>query len=322
MKYPPTSRRFRFGVMAEHARTPATLLETARRAEAAGYATILLRDHFIEEPFGHQLAPLLALASVAAATSTVRIGTLVLANDYRHPVVVAKEIATLDCFSGGRVELGLGPGFSVPEYTQAGIPLDSGRTRIDRLQESLQVINGLWADGPCTFHGQHYTIDGLDRYPKPVQRSRPPLLAAGGGRRILSMAAREADIVGILSAPIVNGLITDDPSPRLPESVEQKVSWIREAAGERLASLELSIVASFVVTEAPIEAAAELARMRGWQSVSPEQIRSTPSQLIGTHEHIIEGLLERRERYGISYIVVSDAELDAVAPIVARLTDR
>src|ERR1700730_5447628 len=141
-----TNRRFPFGVLAEHSITPHALLETARRAEAAGYSTLLIRDHFIEEPFGHQLAPLTALASVAAATSTLRVGTLVLDNDYRYPVIVAKEMATLDGFSGGRVELGLGAGFSVPEYAQAGMPFDSSGTRIDRLQEALRVIKGLWAD--------------------------------------------------------------------------------------------------------------------------------------------------------------------------------
>jgi len=231
MTHPLTNRRFRFGVLAEHSITPDALLDTARRAEAAGFSTLLVRDHFIEEPFGHQLAPFTALASVAAVTSTLRVGTLVLANDYRHPVIVAKEMATLDYLSGGRVELGMGAGFSVPEYQQAGLLLHSAGTRIDRLQESLRIITGLWTDEPCTFHGQHYTIDSLNGYPKPMQGPRPPLLVAGGGRRILSMAAREADIVGLLSAPIVNGLITDDPTPRLPESVDQRVNWIRAAAG-------------------------------------------------------------------------------------------
>jgi|SRR5579859_5708485 len=315
-------RPFRFGVLAEHSTTPTTFVDTARRAEAAGYAIVLIRDHFIEEPFGHQLAPFTALANAAAATSTLRVGTLVLANDYRHPVVVAKETATLDGFSGGRVELGLGAGFSVPEYHQAGLPLDPGGTRIDRLAESLQVIKAVWAAEPCTFHGAHYTIDGLRGYPTPVQQSQPPLLVAGGGRRILSMAARAADIVGLLSAPIVNGLITDDPRSRLPERVDEKVGWIRAAAGERFDQLELSIVASISVTEDRKQAAAEVARQRRWQTVSPEQIVSMPSQLIGTHEEIVDALLERRERYAISYIVVSDADLDTAAPIVARLAGR
>jgi probable F420-dependent oxidoreductase len=314
-----STRRFRFGVLAEHSITPRALLETARRAEAAGYSTLLIRDHFIEQPFGHQLAPLTALASVAAATSTLRLGTLVLANDYRHPVLVAKEMATLDGLSGGRVELGLGAGYSVPEYQQAGLPFDAPRTRIDRLAESLQVVKGLWADEPCTFRGQHFTIDGLDGYPKPVQRPRPPILVAGGGRRILSLAAREADIVGLLSAPIVDGVITDDPASRLAESVDQRVSWIREAAGARFEQLELSIVASIVVTDDQQRAAAELAQQRSWQAVSPGQILSMPTQLIGSREQIVEGLLARRERYDISYIVVSDSQLDIAAPILARL---
>jgi len=319
MTHPLTNRRFRFGVLAEHSITPDALLDTARRAEAAGFSTLLVRDHFIEEPFGHQLAPFTALASVAAVTSTLRVGTFVLANDYRHPVIVAKEMATLDYLSGGRVELGMGAGFSVPEYQQAGLLLHSAGTRIDRLQESLRIITGLWTDEPCTFHGQHYTIDSLNGYPKPMQGPRPPLLVAGGGRRILSMAAREADIVGLLSAPIVNGLITDDPTPRLPESVDQRVSWIRAAAGARFEQLELSIVAAIRVTDDRDAAAADIAHQRSWRAVSSAQILSMPSQLVGTLEQIVEGLLERRARYGISYIVVSDSDMDAAAPIVARL---
>jgi len=315
-------RPFRFGVLAEHSVIPRSLLETARRAEAAGFATLLLRDHFIQEPFGHQLGPITALASVAAATTTLRIGTLVVANDYRHPVVVAKEFATLDQFSDGRVELGLGAGFSVPEYARAGIPLDSARTRIDRLEESLRVIKGLWADGPCTFRGQHYTVDGLEAYPRPLQQPRPPLLVAGGGRRILSMGAREADSISLLSAPIVNGRIRDDAASRLPESLEERLGWIRAAAEQRLPQLELSLVGSIRVTQHPLQAAEDVGRAHRWHATSAEQILSMPSQLIGCPAAIVEALHERRERYGITYVILSDADLDSAAPIVAQLAGR
>src|SRR5262250_1143445 len=147
-------RPFRFGLLGESVRSAKELVETARRAEEAGFATFLLRDHFIEEPFGHQLAPLTALATVAGATSRLRVGSLVLANDYRHPVVLAKEVATLDALSGGRVELGLGAGFSQAEYAQAGLRFDSPGVRVDRLEEALRVLKGLFAAGPLTFAGK------------------------------------------------------------------------------------------------------------------------------------------------------------------------
>jgi probable F420-dependent oxidoreductase len=252
----------------------------------------------------------------------LRVGTLVLANDYRNPVIVAKEMATLDQLSRGRVELGLGAGFSVPEYHQAGMKLESARTRIDRLAESLRIIKGLWRDEPCTFRGEHYAVDGLDAYPKPAQQPLPPILVAGAGRRILSLAAREANIVALLAAPIVNGVITDDGTPRLASSVDQRVTWIRDAAGARFDQLELSIVASVIVTEDPYGAADELAQRRGWHAVSAAQVLAMPSQLIGSREQIVDGLLSRRERHGISYIVISDAQMEAAAPIVSRLAGR
>ena len=158
------------------------MLETARRAEDSGYSTFLLRDHFIEEPFGHQLATLTALATVAGATKELRVGSLVLSNDYRHPVMLAKEIATLDVLSNGRVELGLGAGFSKAEYDGAGIPFDPPGARVDRLEESIHVLKGLVGDGPLTFAGKHYAVTGLDTFPKPVQRAAPPSAAPDRGR--------------------------------------------------------------------------------------------------------------------------------------------
>src|SRR5213593_2376338 len=173
--------RFRFGLLGENVRSATELMETARRAEAAGFATFLLRDHFIDKPFGHQLAPLVALATVAAATETLRVGSLVICNDYRHPVLLAKEVATLDLLSGGRFELGLGAGFSQTEYEQAGIPYDRPGVRVDRLAEALRVFKGLFSAGPFTFAGRFYTVTGLNAFPKPVQQPHPPILVGAGG---------------------------------------------------------------------------------------------------------------------------------------------
>src|SRR2546422_4985532 len=167
--------RFRFGLLGENVRSATELMETARRAEAAGFATFLLRDHFIEEPFGHQLAPLAALATVAAATERLRVGSLVVCNDYRHPVLLAKEVATLDLVSGGRFELGLGAGFSRSEYEAAGLPFDPPGVRVGRLEEALQVVKGVFGAAPFTFAGRFYTVTKLDSFPKPVQRPHPPI---------------------------------------------------------------------------------------------------------------------------------------------------
>ena len=313
------TRAFRFGVFGENARSPEALLDTARRAEQAGYATFLIRDHFIEEPFGHQLAPLTALATVAAATTSLRVGSLVLSNDYRHPAMLAKEIATLDALSGGRVELGLGAGFSKAEYAGAGIPFDPPGVRVDRLEESIQVLKGLFGATPFTFAGKHYAVTGLDGYPKPVQRPHPPILIGAAGNRMLSIAAREADIIGFQTVSTAHGAMTDDPNGRLASTVRERVDQVRRIAGERFDRIELSLVATVVLTERRRQAAERLARERGWSGMSVEHVLEMPSVFIGPVDHIADEMRVRRARYGFSYYVVLDRALDTVAPLVQRL---
>ena len=311
--------RFRFGLLGENVRSATELMETARRAEAAGFATFLLRDHFIQEPFGHQLAPLAALATVAAATARLRVGSLVLCNDYRHPVLLAKEVATLDVLSGGRFELGLGAGFSRPEYEAAGLPYEPPGVRVDRLAEALQVFKGLFGAAPFTFAGRFYSVTKLDAFPKPVQRPHPPILVGAGGRRMLAIAAREASIIGIQTASVRTGRNVPDPSGLLAETIAEKVGWIRQQAGARFDDIELSIVSSVVVTEHQRAAAERLARERGWEGLAVERVLEMPSIFIGSVDQIVDEMQKRRERYGISYYVVSDRSLEMVAPIVARL---
>src|SRR5712691_641857 len=241
------ARPFRFGVFGETARSRGTLLDTARRAEDSGYATFLIRDHFIEEPFGHQLAPLTALATVAGATTGLRVGSLVLANDYRHPVILAKEVATLDVLSNGRVKLGLGAGFSQAEYDRAGIRFDPPGVRVDRLEEAIHVLKGLFAAGPLTFAGKHYSVTHFDSFPKPVQRPHPPILVGAAGKRMLSIAAREADIIGFQTVSTQNGVVSNDPRVRLAPVVAQKVEQVRHMAGDRFDRIELSMVATVII---------------------------------------------------------------------------
>jgi probable F420-dependent oxidoreductase len=296
------------------------LFGTARRAEQHGYATFLLRDHFVAEPFGHQLAPLAALTAVAAATSTIRVGTLVLDNDYRHPVLLAKEAATLDLLSGGRLELGIGAGWLREEYAAAGMAFDPPGVRVGRLAESLRVLKGLFAGAPLDFAGDYYTIDGLAAFPLPAQRPHPPLLVGAGSRRMLGIAGREADIVGILPKALPDGTISDDLAERTPETLKRKVAWVREAAGER--DVELSAMISPVIAADRRAAAERYAVERGWGAAAAEQVLAMPGTFVGTVERIVELMLDRREELGFSYYVVSDADLAAFAPVVERLAGR
>src|SRR5436190_23841179 len=185
-------RPFRFGVIAPKCGSGKELTEWARQAEALGYSSLFVPDHFID----HDLAPTVALGHVAAVTDTLRVGPLVLGNDYKHPVVLAREMATLDLLSAGRLELGVGAGWMTADYEQAGMPLDRPGGRIARLAESIAILKGLFAPGPFTFHGQHYQVRDLDGAPKPVQQP-VPFLIGGGGPKILGLAAREAQIVGV-----------------------------------------------------------------------------------------------------------------------------
>jgi len=310
---------FRFGVFAEGVRSREALLDTAPRAEDGGFATFLIRDHFIAEPFGHQLAPLTALATVAAATRTLRIGSLVFANDYRHPVMLAKEVATLDVLSEGRFELGLGAGFSRAEYEQAGIAFDPPPVRVERLSEALHVVKGLFSDAPFTFAGTYYSVSSLNGFPKPLQRPHPPILVGAASSRMLSIAARHADIVGLQTVSTTRGVVAQDSKVRSANAVSEKIEQIRQVAGARFEDIELSTVASVIMTDHRREAAERFARDRGWGDIVADEVLEMPSVFIGTVDHMVDEMQGRRERYGISYYVFFDHLMDSVAPLVTRL---
>src|SRR5262245_8132972 len=241
-------RPFRFGVLAESAQTAEQLLDTARRAEDAGFSILLIRDHLVQDPFPHQLGPLTALAAVASATRTLRVGTLVISNDFRHPAVLAKEVATLDVLSGGRVELGMGAGFLRRDYDEAGLPFDEPRDRVGRLEEALRLLKALFGPDPVTHHGQHYAVERLDGFPKPVQRPHPPLQVAAARPRMLAIAAREADIVSLQTVSTAGGVLTDDPAGRSAGAVADQIARLRDAAGDRFDQLALSTTAAMART--------------------------------------------------------------------------
>jgi probable F420-dependent oxidoreductase len=221
--------------------------------------------------------------------------------------------------SNGRVELGLGAGFSQAEYDQAGIRFDPPGVRVERLEEAIRVLKGLFAAAPFTFAGKHYSVSHFDGFPKPVQHPHPPILVGAAGRRMLSIAAREADIIGFQTVSTANGVASDDPGVRLASAVAQKVEQVRQMAGHRFDSIELSMVVTVVIAEQRRQAAEQLTRNRGWEGISAEQVLEMPSVFIGSPDHIVEEMQARRERYGFSYLVLLDHAMDNAAPIVARL---
>ncbi|MFN8498310.1 MAG: TIGR03621 family F420-dependent LLM class oxidoreductase [Anaerolineae bacterium] len=314
-----TQRPFRFGVINEAMHRREQWLDHARCVEQLGYDTFLLRDHFISDFFGEQYAPLVALTAAALSTRTLRVGTLVIDNDYRHPVMLAKEAATLDVMSGGRLELGIGAGWQREEYAQAGMPFESAGVRISRLEEALRVIKGLWADEPLTFEGQHYQVTALDGTPKPAQRPRPPILIGAGQPRMLRVAGREADIVSVLTTSVASGTMVDSTAERRPEAVMQKIECIRQGAGERFERIELNLIPTVLPTDCRRARTEQLITERGWAGVSVEDVWAMPSVLIGSVEQMAADMLERRKTYGFSYYAVSDAAMEAFSPVVARL---
>ena len=313
-------RRFRFGVIGESIRSVQHLVTTARQAQELGYSTLLLRDHLQSEPFGDQLAPLAALQAAAAVTSTLRIGTLVLGNDFRHPVVLAKEAATVDLLSGRRFELGMGAGWSREEYDRVGLPFDPAPVRVSRLEESVRILRRLLAGERVTFAGEHYSVSELQTFPRPADGAGPPILIGAGSKRMLGIAGRWADIVGILPRTLPGGTISAEVSERSPEAMAEKVDWVREAAGQRFDQLELSIVATVVPAQDHVAAAERVAHQQDW-AVPADRVLAMPSVLTGTADRIADQLHERRERYGLSYFVVSDQDMTALAPTVQLLTN-
>ena len=303
---------FRFGVQLSKAGSGPAWRATARTIEGLGYSSLFIPDHF-EDQFG----PLVALTVAAEATTTLRVGSLVFGNDYRHPVVLAKEVATLDLVSEGRVEFGLGAGWMSVDYQQAGMVEDPPKVRIDRMAESLAVLKSLWSDEVTSFAGEHYTVTGAVGSPKPVQRPHPPIIIGGGGRRVLGIAGREADIVGVNPSLAAGHIGTEVIATTAPAYYDERVDWIREAAGDRFDALELQCL-TFMVQIVPnrTEAVEQLAALL---SQDPDQVAGSPVAMIGTVEEITESLQQRRERWGFSYIVVHEAEMEAFAPVVAAL---
>ena len=307
------TRAFRFSVSAAAPRPAAEWRELGRRAEDLGFSTLSMPDHLDAE-----MAPLIALAVTAEATRNLRLATLVLGNDYRNPAFLHKQAATLDLLSDGRLELGIGAGWQSSDYERAGIGMDGPGLRIERLAEAITVLKGLFAEGPFDFAGDHYTISGLDGQPECIQKPPPPFIIAGGGRRVLSLAAREADIVG-LNANMYAGVIDQRAGPSAtPAATDEKLGWIREAAGGRFVDLELQTrVHIATITDDPESIANLMAPALG---IDPEEALASPHVLAGSVGQCVETVLMWRERWGLSYIGISEDAMVEFAPVVEALT--
>lgn len=305
-------RRLRFAADLQAPLPGLSWLDSAREIEQLGYSTIFVPDHFDEGP-----GPIAAMAAIAAVTSTVNVGVLVFDCDFRHPAVLARELATIDVLSEGRLEVGLGAGWKRLDYDRAGIPMDRPGVRVSRMIEHAAVLRGLWADGPFSFSGEHYEITDLEGTPKPYRPGGPPILVGGGAPRLLRWAGATADIVGV-NASIHSGEVDEAAAQdALAERIDEKVGWLREGAGDRFDDLELNAwLAAAEVTDDP-DLVEGIAALFGTDGAS---LRQSPLALIGSPGDVREMLAERRERWGYSYHVIPGPKIHDFAPIVADLT--
>jgi probable F420-dependent oxidoreductase len=306
-------RRFRFGIQLSAASNGGDWAALARKAEDLGYSTLFLPDHF-----GDQLAPLPAMMAAADATTELKVGCLVFDNDYKHPVVLAKELATIDVLSGGRIEVGLGAGWMKSDYDQSGIPMDAPGVRVSRMEEGIAVIKGCFASGPFSFSGDHYQLTSYDGLPKPVQ-SPPPFLIGGGAKRVLSIAGREAQIVGI--NPSIHSGAVDAAAAQngVASETDQKLAWVREAAGDRYEDLEINMLQfAGIITDDRAGTAEMMAPLFG---LPPDELDTYPHACIGSVEQIADDLRARRDRWDVSYFVFQGDTMEPLAPVVAALRD-
>jgi len=314
-------RPFRFGVGSLlSATTRQEQVDHVQRAEDAGYDFATFSDHFFV-PF----SPMVAMALAAEVTTRLRLLPFMLANDLRNPAVLAKDVATLDVVSGGRVELGIGAGWSAADFTAAGLPFLPAGERIARLEQAIEVLRGAWRGEPFDHDGPAYPVRGLVGTPAPVQPGGPPLMVGGGGRKILTLAARVADIVTINPQPI--GVApTGDATPA--ERLAERVAWIDAATEGRATQPERHIlIGSVAVTDdrrAGAERAIEFIASRPGVAVLPEpdELLASPFAAIGSVAHLCAQLEELRATTGISSFSVPADALTEFAPVVAALAGR
>jgi probable F420-dependent oxidoreductase len=315
-------RPFRFSVSSSNAASGAAWTELARRAEGSGYSTLHVSDHYVDAASngGQALAAFPLMAAAAAVTSTLRVGARVLCIDYHQPVVLAKTAATIDLLSDGRLELGLGAGWVASEYDAMGLAMDSAGVRLARLADTIAFLDDFFTGETLEARSGSITAQGFKGQPVPVQQPRPPIMICGGAQRVLTMAGRLADIVSFNFDNRAGVVGPQGVKSASAAGMEQRVAWVREGAGDRFDQLELEVGAYFtVVTDDALPTAEKMGGMFG---LSAEEMLEHPNALIGSVDAICDRLVERRERFGISYVSVSERNLDAFAPVVERLAGR
>jgi probable F420-dependent oxidoreductase len=316
-----TQHRIRFGVAVNFPESVEAWRETARKAEDLGYSVLLVADHL-----GRQWAPLPALLAAADATTTLRVGTQVIANDFRTPVVLAKEIATLDLLTGGRFEPGIGVGHPATsatgrsDYNQLGVEMDGPGPRVTRLGESLRLIKRfLESEEQFDFEGEFYNAQHVIPFPKPLQKPHPPIMVAGAGPRMLRLAAREADIINIAPRPPIKGT-TSRGSTGFGLTIHDELAILQEAAGPRYDALELCVFADRAsVTDDPAPAVEALASEFG---ITADGVHEMPHTLIGGADAMAAKILLDKERYGVTYRIVQGVLMEAMAPVLKAVAGR
>ena len=317
-------RPFRFGYQTFAPDSKATWLDMARKAEDHGYATFSLADHYLgdgpaTEAANHPpqtVAAVPAMMAAAAVTDQIKIGCRVFCCDYHHPMVLLKEMGTIDLLSDGRLEAGFGAGWVKSEYDAMGITMDRPGIRIDRMVEYVEFARQFFTGDPIDYRGQHVTVTGTAGMPSP-QEGGPRFMIGGGAPRVLGLAGKLADIVSI-NFDNSDGKIGEvGLTSGTADGTDQKLDWIRDGAGDRFDDLELEIGAYFTVVTVNTEGT--LAAMAPMMGLEPEVLAKHPHALIGSVDQIVETLLARRERYGISYVTVGRDALDSFAPVVAAL---
>jgi len=307
-------REFRFGVEMMGPFQGSTWAESARELESLGYSTMFAPDH-IDEGYG----PITAMATAAASTTTLIVATAVFAADFRHPAVLARELASIDLLSQGRLEVGIGAGYQVLDYSRTGVPMDEPRVRVDRMIEHVKVLKGLWGDGPFDFDGDHYRIGSLDGSPAPFTPGGPPIFIAGGGRRMLTFAACVADIIGVNPSLALSTERTASFLDAVPKNIDAKISWIKEAAGERFDQIEINSWLKHARVTSDSRGAAD--RLTSLWQAEPEEILASPFVMFGTVDEIVERLHTCRERWGYSYFTVQQPAARDFAPVLDRLVN-
>lgn len=306
------SHPFRFGVTGGTLTDPHDVVSLGQRAEELGYSTVALPDHLDE-----QCGPLVTLTAVAAATTLINVATLVLANDFRNPTILAKELATLDRFSGGRLEWGIGAGWKTTDYDKTGIGHDRPGVRIARLAESIEVMKRCFGPDPFSHDGAHYRVHELDGMPKPDRRPHPLLMVAGGGPKVLTLAAQQADIVGINLSLAAGVIDASAGSTGAPASTDTKLAAVRAAAGTRFEQLELQTRVHMVLPTDDRDGLID--SMASGFGLTPAQAREMPHVLVGTVDEMCDDIRRWRDRWSISYVSWGSDALETMAPVVERL---